>query len=123
MMTSRIFFLFFALSFLLLVSCSILGKKQYSPKDDRYWESLVKESEETRSSILEIVKKRNPLLYSQVINDSKDPQLLTFWGQSRNFDGEAKAQIIRDQINSDLHVQFGQKSDNHIGENGCKSLV
>lgn len=104
-MTSN-FFLFVPM-LLLLLSCSVFPTNQYSPKDDQYWALMVKESEEGQTSILEIIKKRSPALYTQIQNDSEDHELLNFWGQSLNFDSGAKKQIINDSIIADLHGQFG----------------
>lgn len=104
-MTSKFFLLVPML--LLLLSCSAFPTNQYSPKDDQYWALMVKESEETQTSILDIVKKRSPALYTQILNDSEDHELLNFWGQSLNFDSGAKKQIINDSFIADLHAQFG----------------
>lgn len=80
-------------------------------KDDRYWSGLVKMSEDNRTSIMDVLKKKNLSLYYQIINDSKDPELLSFWGQSQNYDSGAKKQIISDAITTDLLAQFGLKNE------------
>lgn len=100
---------------LFFASCSYLQTSLQQPnlslKDDQYWAQLVKTSEESNLSILDIVKNKNPALYAQIINDAKDTQLLDLWGQSLNFDSGAKKQIINDKIISALHSQFGIKLD------------
>lgn len=113
-MTSKLFLLLTVLVIFILISCSLFQTKQFSLKDDQYWAQLVKESTDTKKSILDVVKKRNQSLYAQMINDSKDPQLLSFWGQSQNIDSGAKKQIIQDEISADLHDLFGLKTDNLI---------
>jgi hypothetical protein len=97
-----------------LVSCSSLKKKHYSPKDDQYWAELVEESTHSKKSILAVLEIKNPALYNQILNDSKDSALLNFWGQSLNFDSGAKKKILPDQLISDLQAQFGIKNDNMI---------
>ncbi len=96
---------------LFFASCSVLQQTPHSCIDDQCWEQLVKTSEESHSSILDVVKRKNPSLYYQIINDSKDPQILGLWGQSQNFDSGAKKQIVSDEIISALHTQFGARFD------------
>lgn len=102
-----ILFLFF------LVSCSGFQTK-YPENSDLYWSQLVTLSEKKQISILEVLKKENPHLYRQIEEDSKDSELLSFWGKSTNFDSGAKKQIISDAIISDLHHQFHLETDRKI---------
>jgi hypothetical protein len=107
-------YLFFVLLALNLVSCSNLKTKNYSEKDDQYWANLVGESMMTKKSILQVIETKNPALLVQIQNDSKDSVLLSFWGQSLNFDSGAKKQIVDDFLMSELQAQFGIKNDNKI---------
>lgn len=109
-MTMR--YLFLSLILLQLTSCSVFQANPYSQQDDLYWSALVDETQAGKKSIVDVIEKRNGLLFNQMINDSKDPLLLTFWGQSSNVDSGAKKQIINDEINQNLHLLFGLKSDN-----------
>ncbi len=104
-------FVFVVLSFF---SCSSLKQKNYSETSDKYWSDLVEESVNTKTSIISLLEKKNPHLFHEIVNDSKDKKLTAFWGKSINFDSGAKKQIIDDQIMSDLQVQFKIKNDNKI---------
>jgi hypothetical protein len=111
-------YLFFVLLASNLVACSNLKTKNYSEKDDQYWANLVEESLMTKKSILQVLEKKNPALLAQIQNDSKDSALLSFWGESLNFDSGAKKQIVDDLLISDLQAQFGIKNDNKIVHSG-----
>lgn len=97
-----------------LISCSSLKQNRTTETGDLYWSGLVEESISTKASILEVIKKEDPHLYNEILNDSKDEKLTGFWGKSINFDSGAKKQIISDQIMSDLQGQFKIKNDNKI---------
>ena len=107
---SSFYCIFLAIS---LISCSTV-KTKYHPASDEYWSSLVNEATTGKKSIIATLEKENPSLYKQILNDSKDPIILKFWGQSLNFDSGAKKQIIDDQLMTDLQAQFGIKNDNKI---------
>ena len=107
-------FSLFIISLLALVSCSGLKTKKSSETGDQYWSELVSDVRTSKTSILSILKKKNPHLYTQIENDSRDPHLAGLWGKSLNFDSGAKKQIIDDQIISDLQGQFNIHNDNKI---------
>lgn len=65
-------------------------------------------------SILDVLKQEHPHLYAQIDSDSKDPDLLNFWGKSTNFDSGAKKQILSDAIITDLQKKFNIVNDNKI---------
>lgn len=96
----------------ILNSCSQLKRKNYSPKDDQYWEELVHQASNSKKSIISILQEKSPDLYRQIQKDSQDQALLSFWGQSLNFDSGANKKILSDQLISDLQGQFGIKNDN-----------
>lgn len=98
---------------LVTVSCSSV-EKIYAENTDQYWSKLVKTSEQKKISILEVLKKENPHLSSQIEADAKDPLVLDFWGKSLNFDSGAKKQIISDSIIIDLQKTFNLSGDNRI---------
>lgn len=97
-----------------LISCSNLNPRPPSLKDDQYWSDLVSQSVNTKRSILKILEEKDPALYKQIVNDSADPILQSFWGLSQNFDSGAKKKILDDQLITDLQAQFGIKNDNFI---------
>lgn len=100
---------------LVFISCASKPIPQIvTAKDDRYWSDLVEQSKKSNKSILSILMKMNPDLYKQIQKDSVDSALLTFWGQSLNFDSGAKKKIVDDQLITDLHEQFGLKTDTMI---------
>jgi hypothetical protein len=105
---------FFLTSLTLFISCSAFQNRKPSSQSDEYWAKMVKESETNHQSIIEIIKNDNRPLYQQIHNDTQDPLLLTFWGQSLNFDSGAKKQIISDLINTDLHAQFALTTNNYV---------
>ncbi|MGZ3787797.1 MAG: hypothetical protein ACXVLQ_04700 [Bacteriovorax sp.] len=108
-------FLLIALLLIGVLSCAAgVRRKQYSEDNDLYWSQLVEETRNSKMSILAILKKENPHLYDQIEKDSLDPNLLSFWGKSYNFDSGAKKKIIDDQIISDLQEKFHIKNDNEI---------
>jgi hypothetical protein len=75
---------------------------------------MIKKSKKENISILNSIKIQNPSLYNQIIKDANDSIVLTFWGQSLNFDSGAKSQIVDDQIIADLHAAFGLHNDGKI---------
>ncbi len=105
---------FVLFSFLLLVSCAQLKSKSYSESTDQYWSELVASSLANKTSFLTTLKNTNPHLYNQIENDSKDLKLISFWGQSYNFDSGAKKQIIDDKIINELQAKFNISNDNKI---------
>lgn len=107
--------IFIQLTILLsLFSCSSWQSNPYSRQDDQYWSLMVKNAEDTRSNIMSIIKSEDPSLYNQIKKDAKDSELLGFWGQSLNIDSGANKQIINDKICTELHAEFGLKTDNRI---------
>lgn len=105
---------FFLVS-LFLISCAHnTHKKEHTQKEDIYWSELVNEAEISKTPILSLLMNKNAGLYKQIEKDSKDSNLLAFWGQSLNFDSGARQKIVADKILNDLHSQFGQKTDNMI---------
>lgn len=119
-MKFKIFSLLCMLSFHL--SCSYLPTREenikysshYSPLDNQYWDLMVKKSENEKISIIKTIKMVDPALHNQIIKDAEDPLLLTFWGQSLNYDSGAKKQITSDQIIMDLHAVFNLHTNNKI---------
>ncbi|MDO9182292.1 MAG: hypothetical protein Q7U04_07775, partial [Bacteriovorax sp.] len=81
-------------------SCSGLknqnNSSRFSQRDDQYWANLVQLSIDSKTSILSIIHTQNPSLSNQIVSDSKDPLLLSFWGKSLNFDSGAKKKILDD---------------------------
>lgn len=104
------------LSLLILSSCALFKTDQYSLKDNLYWGHIVEDAQNSKTPFMEITKKESPIIYHQIMIDSEDHQLLTFWGKSLNFDSGAKKQIIDDKIISELHTQFGlnEKIENYV---------
>ena len=90
-----------------LVSCTHLKTGDYSPKSDLYWTDLVVSANKENKSLLIKLKEKNADLYMQLLNDSKDSELLNFWGQSLNFDAGAKKKILDDRFISELQGLFG----------------
>ncbi len=101
-------FLFF------LSSCSHVSQTSSDMSKDQFWVDLVKNSEINKVSILEVLKANNLHCYNQIVADSQDQELLSFWGRSLNFDSGAKKQIISDAIIGELQSKFGIKNDNKI---------
>jgi len=104
--------LIISLLLLTFVSCSGIEKND-AENTDAYWARLVKKTEK-KMSILDVLKQENPHLYQQIDSDSKDPNLVHFWGKSYNFDSGAKKQIISDAIIADLQKKFKVENDNRI---------
>jgi hypothetical protein len=95
------------ISLLMTSSCAQLSS-------DLYWKKIVDDSHRSQVSILESIKKTNVNLYNQIIHDSKNPDLVLFWGESINFDSGAKKKIVEDEILKDLQNPFGIVNDNNI---------
>lgn len=102
------------ISMFALFSCSKFQTKSKTETIDQYWGRIQSEVTTTKTPLLSVLKKTNPHLYQQIVNDSKDPLLTNFWGRSTNFDSGAKKQIIDDEIISDLQGQFNIHNDNKI---------
>ena len=97
---------------ILFLSCSCAH--QYTVTDDQFWENLTNQALNNQRSILDVVKASKPKLYNQIVSDSLDHSLVTFWGKSLNFDSGAKKKILDDKVMSDLQSQFDVHNDNRV---------
>ena len=72
--------------------------------DNQYWNALT----------IDILKDKKEVIASipHIEQDLTDPSLLAHWGQSLNFDSNAKKIIVDHQIISKLQEAFGVKNDN-----------
>ena len=72
--------------------------------DNHYWNTLT----------IDILKGDKDLIASipHIENDLADQTLLAHWGQSLNFDSNAKKIIVDHQIMNKLQAAFGVKNDN-----------
>lgn len=98
-------FIFTVVLLFSFISCARFKEKTPSA-NDLYWSHLSLDLLGEKVPVLENLALKSPHLYRQIINDSKDENLVGFWGQSYNFDSEAKKKIIEDVILSKLHEQF-----------------
>jgi hypothetical protein len=96
-----------------LYSCSGISKS-HPVTNDLFWSDIVTSSEKDHKSIIDTLKEKDPHLFNQIKQDAKDKLLLSFWGQSLNFDSGAKKQILNDELIGDLQKEFGIKNDNKI---------
>ena len=96
------------------VSCARLQENRLSTSSDLYWGNLAQDVNDNADSFFEVLKNKYPHLYQQIMSDSKDPKLTSFWGESYNFDSGARKKIIADQLLSTLHGQFNLHNDNMI---------
>jgi hypothetical protein len=102
----------------ILLSCS--GQKSRSlsqeinanPREDVFWNAIAMESVKSNMNILDVLADNDPALVEQIYTDSKDPLLPQFWGQSYNFDSNAKKTIVDEKIIKDLQQLFGIQNDN-----------
>jgi hypothetical protein len=77
----------------------------------------VKEKENVNSTdkdVFTTLDESYPALSSQIKKEAKDPYLLMFWGESLNFDSNAKKKIVDDKLIEELQALFNIKNDNHI---------
>ena len=101
--------------FLLLILFFIYScAHQFTVTEDQYWEKIAKKSLNNQTSILEILKTERPKLFTQIMNDSKDLELVSLWGQSLNFDSGAHEKILDNNLIRDLQAQFNIHNDNHV---------
>lgn len=106
------------LLFSVLFACSHQIQKNDPTLDDSYWDKLIDESHSENISITDKLKKDNLKLFLQIQNDSKDLNLLSFWGKSFNSDGginlngTLNKQIVDADVEADLQKMFGIKNDN-----------
>jgi hypothetical protein len=84
------------------------------PAQDQYWNSMAEDSLENGSSIITVLDENYPQLSAQIKKEATDPYLPMYWGESLNFDSNAKKQIVDERIISDLQDLFNIKNDNKI---------
>lgn len=109
-------------SLFLMSSCSHQSSKEgpsrnisaYSPKQDQFWNELALEAIEKKNSFFDVLEENHPSLYNQIVSDTKDPYLPMFWGQSYNFDSNAKKVIVDHKIIKELQSHFNIINDNNI---------
>jgi hypothetical protein len=102
----------FLLLLLCTSSCSHISVVDYS--QDLYWHNLVLEMQTTNKPLGVTLQQSSKHLLDQIKSDANDPVLLSFWGESLNFDSGAKKKIIEDKVLIELQNYFHLKSDNHI---------
>lgn len=83
-----------------------------NPKEDSFWNTMTRETIKNEMNILDVLADNDPTLLEQIFTDSKDPLLPQFWGQSFNFDSNAKKTIVDEKIIKDLQHIFGIQNDN-----------
>lgn len=101
----------------LTLACSHQKQKKkivHVPAQDQYWNSMAEESVENGASIINVLDENYPLLSLQIKKEATDPYLPMFWGESLNFDSNAKKKIVEDRIISDLQEMFNIRNDNKI---------
>ncbi len=86
----------------------------YTHTQDQFWNELTLEALEKKSSFFDVLEENHPALYNQIVADTKDPYLPMFWGQSYNFDSNAKKVIVDHKIMKELQAHFNIKNDNNI---------
>lgn len=72
------------------------------------------EMNSTDKNIINTLDESFPHLSLQITKETKDPYLLMFWGESSNYDSNAKKKILDDKTIEDLQAVFNIKNDNHI---------
>lgn len=102
----------------ILVNCSNQKSRSLSqeinsnPREDVFWNAIAQESVKGKMNILDVLADNDPALVEQIYTDSKDPLLPQFWGESYNFDSNAKKTIVDEKIMKDLQQLFGIQNDN-----------
>lgn len=100
-----------------IVACSHTRQKKKitsAPAQDQYWNSVADESVEGKQPVIQILDETYPHLSKQIVKDSHDPYLPMFWGESKNFDSNAKKIIVDENIIEELQNLFNIKNDNKI---------
>lgn len=123
MKKSNILSVFFLSFLILLQSCSstpVKPVRQVSniSTSDAEWNEVANNSVEQKINITELLQEKNPALLKQIKNDATDPLLLSFWGQSVNFDSGAKKIIVDLDILNDLHELFSVTTDGRVAHAG-----
>jgi hypothetical protein len=116
-MKNTILILLLILILVLTLACSHQKTKKKivsTPSQDQYWNSLAEDSVDSENSIIHILDENYPNLSTQIKKEATDPYLPMFWGESLNFDANAKKKIVNDRIISDLQNIFNIKNDNMI---------
>lgn len=104
--------LFLSIVIILSSSCSTIvktklrGISNLNTSNDHHWNDITKELNETRHPLVDLLAEYHPDLLSQMINDSKEPLLLSFWGKSINFDSNVKKQIVSPFILNEIYKIF-----------------
>ncbi len=77
-----------------------------NPAKDIFWNDMAMHADENSFSIIKVLEDKYPVMLKQMLADALDPLLLSFWGESVNFDSGAKKIIVKDKILQDLESLF-----------------
>lgn len=104
-MKSFFFILAFVMSAKTLAKCPHADKKE--TKSDCPWAEITRKIVDQKQSCEKILKSDSPQVLTQLQNDRKSSDFLQLWGTAKNFDENAKSEIVDLKILKCLAAQVG----------------
>lgn len=109
-------------SLMVIYSCSHKKTKidlVSRPDTNEYWNTLSEFiARDEDNGLHHYLSSYNPALLNQIENDSKDPYLLMFWGQSSNEDASNNKTIVDEKVLNQINKKFNYHQNNKVSHAG-----